>query len=385
MIRRTLSAGLVAALLLAGCGQGLAPVAASKAVRGLAAKDATDDAWEAVEHAARDAEEALALKGRLAAVLQNPTDMLMQRSLHIMYDQAMARALQTVDGAIDEQLGQGQTARQLQQTPECPNAQVQQYVQGIANRLTQAIGEKPFKTHVIMDDEENAANLGGHGLVVNFGLMTAARDEAEVAAVLGHEITHGLKRHVLGDIVREQLDHDFVQWVNDAEQVTPDDEAFVEGWTMLLTDDQKRDRDYVLGYLAGKVRPEMQKALIFRYNSYFAAQAFGRDAESAADVGGVTAIAAAKYDPLGMISLFDRWNDYAPADPRYHDHPTSGDRVGFIRSVIADRKLTGSDRGADRLAAIKPLLAGLKKPNAGERAGGPRKATLGTNPWVRKP
>lgn len=383
MIRRSLSVGLVAAFLLAGCGQGIAPMAASKAARAIAAKGAAEDVREAVDHITRTVEDELALKGRLAAVLQNPTDALMQRSLHIMYDEAVARVLKTADPALDEALGLAQTQDTLVETPDCPSAQVQQYVQGVANRLTNAMGAKSFKTHVIMDDEENAANMGGHGLVVNYGLMLAARDEAEVAAVLGHEITHGLKRHVMADLVRETLDADFIARVNEVEQMTADDEAFCDGWTMLLTDAQKKDKDYVLAYLAGKVRPEVQAALVFRYNSFFAEQDFGRDAEYAADLGGVRAMAGAKYDPTGMTSVFDRWNTYASADGRYNDHPASGDRVGFIRSIIEKEKLTGTDRGADRLAAIKPVLATFKKPNAVEKVSKLHHIGLGNNPWLR--
>src|SRR5689334_4528233 len=126
MFHRPLALGLAAALLLAGCGVGKTPLAGARVGKTLAVRDAADDAWATVERATRDTEDALALKGRLAAVLQNPTDALMQRSLNVMYREATARVLATLDPAVDEQLGQGQIARTLAQTPDVPNAQVQQ-------------------------------------------------------------------------------------------------------------------------------------------------------------------------------------------------------------------------------------------------------------------
>lgn len=383
MFHRPLALGLVAALLLAGCGVGKAPLAGARVAKQLAVRDAADDAWGTVERVTRETEDALMYKGRIAAVLQNPTDALMQRSLNVMYREATARVLANLDPAVDEQLGQGQTERTLAETPDVPNAQVQQYVQGIADRLTSGARRPGFKTHVILDDEVNAANLGGHGLVVNFALLQDARDEAELAAVLGHEITHGLQRHVLADVVEATLDGDFIKWVNEIQGLTPEDEAFCDGWTMLLTPEQKGDKDYVMAYLAGKIRPEVQHALVFRYNSYFAAQAFGRDLEDAADVGGLHLLASAKYDPRAIATLFDHWNTSKPGDTRYDDHPTSGNRAGTMREIIEQEKLTGTDRGADRLAAIKPLLAKLKKPNPPESLRGPRKIGLGSNPWLR--
>lgn len=77
-------------------------------------------------------------------------------------------------------------------------------VQTILDRLKTAIPDNPgypFKLYVIKNKEMNAMALPGGSVVVLTGLLDQADSPEEVAGVLGHEMTHVLKRHVIRQII----------------------------------------------------------------------------------------------------------------------------------------------------------------------------------------
>src|SRR5438105_6351457 len=74
---------------------------------------------------------------------------------------------------------------------------VQDYVQMIGTRVARntPIADWDFKFFVLDDDEINAFTTGGGYVYVHRGLLTYLNSEAELAAVLGHEIEHDVARH----------------------------------------------------------------------------------------------------------------------------------------------------------------------------------------------
>jgi predicted Zn-dependent protease len=76
------------------------------------------------------------------------------------------------------------------------NAQLQQYVQDVACRLT-AQHCPDIRVHVVHTPVFNA-NMAPNGMMqVWSGLLLRVENEAQLAAVLGHEIAHYLERHSL--------------------------------------------------------------------------------------------------------------------------------------------------------------------------------------------
>ena len=77
-----------------------------------------------------------------------------------------------------------------------PTAQA--YLENIGNRL---IGDAPpleqvnFQFRIVRDPVENAFALPNGSVYVNSGLIAGVRNEAQLAGVLSHEITHVTKRH----------------------------------------------------------------------------------------------------------------------------------------------------------------------------------------------
>lgn len=73
---------------------------------------------------------------------------------------------------------------------------VEAYVQSVGRRLAAQSDRKlPYEFHVINDSTPNAWALPGGKISINRGLLVRLKSEAELAAVLGHEIVHAAARH----------------------------------------------------------------------------------------------------------------------------------------------------------------------------------------------
>ncbi len=83
---------------------------------------------------------------------------------------------------------------------------VTQYVQQLGRKLAaQAPGYKwPFNFHVANVAEINAFALPGGSIFVNLGTIQAATDEAQLAGVMAHEISHVVLQHSVCNAEKEQ-------------------------------------------------------------------------------------------------------------------------------------------------------------------------------------
>jgi beta-barrel assembly-enhancing protease len=72
------------------------------------------------------------------------------------------------------------------------------YVQALGKRLVKTIPPDrswPFQFHVVAQKEINAFALPGGPMFVNVGTITAADNEAELAGVMAHELSHVYMQH----------------------------------------------------------------------------------------------------------------------------------------------------------------------------------------------
>lgn len=73
---------------------------------------------------------------------------------------------------------------------------VERYVKSVGKRLAAASDRKlPYEFNVINDSTPNAWALPGGKISINRGLLVKLGSEAELAAVLGHEIVHSAAKH----------------------------------------------------------------------------------------------------------------------------------------------------------------------------------------------
>ncbi|WP_085314436.1 M48 family metalloprotease [Derxia lacustris] len=139
-----------------------------------------------------------------------------------------------------------------------------------------------FRFFAVQDGSINAFALPGGFIGVNTGLLTAAQSESELASVLGHEIGHVTQRH----IARQMGGQRGVGVAMIA--------------SLLVAVLAAASRSNSSGDLA-------QAAIMAGQGGAIASQlAFSRDAEREADRVGFQTLAAAGFDPTGMVDFFGR-------------------------------------------------------------------------------
>src|SRR5215831_9004595 len=98
----------------------------------------------------------------------------------------------------DIQLGQEAAAQVEQQESVVQNAQLTGYLNNILMRLSSTPhgqSEFPYKANAIASKDINAFALPGGPIFVYTALIGEASNEAELAGVLAHEMTHVKLRH----------------------------------------------------------------------------------------------------------------------------------------------------------------------------------------------
>lgn len=83
----------------------------------------------------------------------------------------------------------------------------QAYVDGVGQRVAAQARRRdiPFRFHVVQTSEPNAWSIAGGHIYITTGMLSVLDTEAELAAVLGHEIAHVDLRHCIESLQYELL------------------------------------------------------------------------------------------------------------------------------------------------------------------------------------
>jgi len=96
-------------------------------------------------------------------------------------------------------LGLNAAAQVYQQMPVLPNSSPEtQYIRQLGHKLVATIPPQnswPFDFHVVAQKEINAFALPGGPMFINIGTITASANEAELAGVMAHEMSHVYMQH----------------------------------------------------------------------------------------------------------------------------------------------------------------------------------------------
>lgn len=224
-------------------------------------------------------------------------------------------------------------ARQSQGGDYVADPGVQAYVQEVGNKLA-AVSDRalPYEFVVINNSVPNAWAMPGGKIAVNRGLLTELDSEAELAAVLGHEIVHAAAKHSAQAVQRSALLQAAV----------------------LATGIATQDSDY--GQVAA-IGAGAGAALI---NSKY-----GRDDERESDIYGMNYMSRAGYDPVGAVELqqtFVELKDNKEPDflqGLFASHPPSQERVETNRQH-ATTLPSGGIEGRDRYRRVMARLVDSK-------------------------
>lgn len=117
------------------------------------------------------------------------------------------RQLALISEAQEIQIGQQAAQEVSQQLGLVEDPALQEYVQRVGAQLA-AESERPglpWQFRVVEDPTPNAFALPGGFIFLTRGMMNVMESEAELAAVLGHEIGHVTARHSVSQLSRAQL------------------------------------------------------------------------------------------------------------------------------------------------------------------------------------
>ncbi len=199
-----------------------------------------------------------------------------------------------------------------------------EYLQGVGSRIVaQATGDsgQRFSFFFVRDDTINAFALPGGFIGVNYGLMLATRNEAQLAGVLAHEVAHVTQRHIARR-VRSQ---------GRASLATT-----VAILASILLGAATGSSDAALGGISMAQGAAMQQQINFT-----------RSNENEADRVGMQFLASAGFDPYGMPDFFEtmgRRTALTASSSRnaipeiLQSHPVTTNRIAESRSRASQFK-----------------------------------------------
>lgn len=216
--------------------------------------------------------------------------------------------------ASDDQLDQmgTQAFEQYKQERPMVGGSTQRYVQCVANALVSALPPQQqqaqdWQIRVFEDESANAFALPGGYMGVNTGLLTVASNQDQLAAVIGHEITHVLARH--------------------ANERVSTQTATQLGLSVLST----------AAGLEGAGGEQLMGALGLGAQ-YGILMPFSRRHESEADELGVYLMAEAGFDPRASLTLWENMSAQGGAQPPawMSSHPSHGQRTQDLQAHMGE-------------------------------------------------
>lgn len=246
----------------------------------------------------------------------------------------------------DIQVGK-QAAQQAEgQLPMCNDPKVDAYLTTLGMRLVAHLNTRgtqyPWEFHCVNDKAINAFALPGGYVFVNRGAIEAADTEAQLAAVMAHELSHVALRHGTNQASKAQLAQG------------------VLGLTDVLLGGSNG------GALLAQLGTFAAGGVLLRYS---------RSAETQADVMGTQVLYDSGYDPRAMAQFFEKLQAASNGKnpPEFlSDHPNPDHRVERVDEEID--KLGGVPANARtnsrEFEEIKREVMALPVVKKGSAAGG---------------
>jgi predicted Zn-dependent protease len=203
------------------------------------------------------------------------------------------------------------------------------YLQAVAEKLLAAEPTpppEPIRVHVVKDESANAFALPNGGIYVTTQLLCILDSEAELASILGHELTHYTNAHAL----REQRSNNHKS-------------AFARGagavLGILVAVAGARS-----GVNTGDAVQLPQQALDLWVMA--SVSGYSRDLEREADHEGLRRMVAAGYDADEAVKAFEQLKTAAPEDakessPMFASHPKLEDRIASLRELAGGEPASG--------------------------------------------
>ena len=189
---------------------------------------------------------------------------------------------------------------------EYPDASWNRYINLVGKTIAE-VSDRPtlnFHFAILNSPEQNAFAAPGGYIFITRGLLTALKNEAELAGVLAHEVAHVTKKHMLETIRRGAI-------LGSVSEFT-------------LT--------------AMKQNPDMFASVIDEMTELLFTKGLDKDKEFEADVVGVEYAYRAGYHPQGLRDYLNTLaKEEGHAQSRFFTtHPSTGLRISKIDTLLKD-------------------------------------------------
>lgn len=227
------------------------------------------------------------------------------------------------------------------------NPDLEAYLDSVGKRV---IGARPapeqaqFRFRVLRDPMANAFAMPNGSVYVTTGVLSILENEAQLASVLGHETTHVFNRHTYlqnRSMRKKTLAMNVLQA---AAAAAPGGSGFSAGVQLFGA--------------AVKVGAALSGSILIA-----SMYGYSREMEREADLGGLTAMTAASYDPHAMARTFELLDnyeklEYEPIQGFYQDHPKLIERRATAIEFASAQKLADPLLGSetDYLAKVSPAI-----------------------------
>jgi beta-barrel assembly-enhancing protease len=236
-------------------------------------------------------------------------------------------------------------ARQSQGGDYIIDPELTAYVQSVGDKLAKVSDRQlPYEYTVLNDSVPNAWAMPGGKIAFNRGLLYELNSEAELAAVMGHEMVHAAARHGAKSMERGIL---------------------MQG-AMIAVGIGAQNSDYANLIVGGA-----------QLGAQLATSKYGRDAESEADLYGMQYMKKAGYDPTAAVTLQETFVKLSAGrqsnfiDGLFASHPPSEERVAANKNTLA-KVGAGGDWGkeiyAQKVGKLKSTQAAYKAYDDGVKA-----------------
>ncbi len=255
----------------------------------------------------------------------------------------LSQSLGQIDEAREIEIGRQLAAVLLGSKPLHPDMGLQRYVNQLGRwiSLESARPQLPWTFAVLDDPGFNAFAAPGGYVFVTKGLVDRVADEAELAGILAHEITHVTGKHHLQAIAKTARAGLLTQVVG----------------------------SQVKGQLAGAVSAQF---LSLGRDLY--ARGLDQSDEFDADRSGVALAARAGFDPYGLVAVLQQLRTATPDNPLFalslSTHPPAQQRLDLLEQAMGNRLDNLSGQPAITVAQRMERLAAVPTASSAETAAG---------------
>ena len=209
------------------------------------------------------------------------------------------------------------------------NRELREYLDGIGRRLASSphAGNFPFSFLVVRDANINAFSLPGGPVYINTGAIAACDNEAQLAGVMAHEMSHIALRHGTSQLSKQEL---------------------IALPSMLAS--AAFSGDSIIGKIARLGIGVGAGSVLLR---------FSRTNEAQADANGALMMADAGYEPIEMARFFEKLESKSHRESALEqflsDHPNPGNRVQAVEEEVREMPRRNYETDTPRFRRMRRL------------------------------